>query len=323
MTVRDRFFFFLLSLFAPSALFGWGPIGHMTVAYVAYEQLSPAAKTRARDLLKLNPDYASWEKQIPSGTPAEEHDRMIFMFAATWADDIKGESQYSDDGSDGGNTPDGNTSSKNLGYSDLLRHKYWHFVDVPFSPDQTALPAVPAPNAQTQIDVIRGVLASSKSDDLKSYDLVWLLHLVGDIHQPLHATTRITKAHPKGDAGGNSVKLFGDASSNLHSYWDDLPGSDCKFCSDKVQCANRAMVLGKSLTPAAAQPAHIKKTSEWVHESFSEAKADVYRAPIGTADQQYSIVPGSAYEAEAYRLARKRVALAGARLALLLNETLK
>jgi len=322
MTIRG-WCFFLLLLFVPSSLLAWGPIGHMTVAYVAYEQLSPAAKARARDLLKLNPDYAAWEKQIPAGTPVGEHDRMIFMFAATWPDDIKGESQYSDDGSDGGNTPDGETSSQNLGYSDLLRHKYWHFVDVPFSPDQTALPSVPVPNAETQIDVFLAVLASSKPDELKSYDLVWLLHLVGDIHQPLHATTRITQAHPKGDAGGNFVKLLGDATSNLHSYWDDLPGSDCKFCSDKVQCSSRAMVLGKSLRPADAKAAHIKTTSEWVHESFTEAKTDVYRVPIGSADQPYTIVPGSTYEAEAQRLARKRLALAGERLALVLNEQLK
>ncbi len=321
--IRARLFCFLLFVLAPSALFAWGPIGHMTVAYVAYEQLSPAAKTRARDLLRLNPDYASWEKQIPSGTSAEEHDRMIFMFAAIWADDIKSEPQYSDDGLDGGNTPNGNTSSQNIGYSDLLRHKYWHFVDVPFSPDHTMLPAVPEPNAQTQIDVFRNVLTSSNSDDLKSYDLVWLLHLVGDIHQPLHATTRITQAHPKGDAGGNLVKLFGDASSNLHSFWDDLPGSDCKFCSDKVPCANRAMVLGKSLAPATVKAAHIKETASWVRESVTEAKEDAYRAPIGTADQRYTIVPGSLYKAEAYRLAEKRLALAGARLALLLNENLK
>ena len=76
------FLFVSLSISA----FAWGPIGHMAVTYVAYQQLTPAAKIRVRDLLKLNPDYPSWEKQIPAGTSPSDHDMMIFMIAATWAD---------------------------------------------------------------------------------------------------------------------------------------------------------------------------------------------------------------------------------------------
>lgn len=323
MTLVRAFVCSLLVALLSAPALAWGPIGHMTVAYVAYQKLTPAAKARVRDLLKLNPDYANWEKQIPSGTSADDHDRIIFMIASTWPDDIKGESQYSDDGTNGGNTPDGPPSSQNTGYSDLLRHKYWHFVDIPFSPDQTPLPAIPQPNAQTQITAFRAVLASSQPEELKSYDLTWLLHLVGDIHQPLHATNRITKSLPKGDAGGNLVKLFGDAASHLHSYWDDLPGSDCKFCNDKIQCVNRAVVLGKTLPPASAKAARIADAAVWTRESFDYTRTTVYRQPIGTESQPYTIVPGSLYERRAYQLARRRLAEAGARLANLLNSELK
>jgi hypothetical protein len=45
----------ILLVFLPVSLFAWGPIGHMTVGYVAYQNLTPAAKARVRDLLKLNP----------------------------------------------------------------------------------------------------------------------------------------------------------------------------------------------------------------------------------------------------------------------------
>lgn len=311
----------ILALF-PASLFAWGPIGHMTVAGVAYEQLTPAAKARVRDLLKLNPDYPAWEKQIPAGTSADDHDRMIFMIASIWPDDIKGESNYSDDGTDGGNTPGGETSAQNVGYSDLLRHRYWHFVDVAFSPDQTALLPTPTPNAQTQIAAFRAILASSQSDELKSYDLVWLIHLVGDIHQPLHATTRVTSKFPKGDAGGNSVKLFGDAASNLHTYWDDLPGSDCKYCADKVGCVNRATVLGRTLKSGTTQAGRNLDVSAWVRESFDAARTKVYRDPIGLTDP-YTIVPGSKYEVDAHKLAMKRLALAGDRLARIVNNELK
>ena len=311
----------LVALF-PAPLLAWGPIGHMAAAYIAYQNLTPATRTRVRDLLKLNPDYANWEKQIPSGTSADDHDRMIFMIASTWADDIKTEAQYSDDGTDGGNTPGGASSSQNIGYSDLLRHRYWHFVNTAFSPDQTPLPELPTPNAQTQISAFRVVLASSQPDELKSYDLVWLVHLIGDVHQPLHAVTRVTKSHPKGDGGGNLVKLFGDADSTLHSYWDDLPGSDCKFCNDKVQCVNRAIVLGKAYQLASSKNRSMDAAA-WIRESFDEARTKVYRDPIGSADQPYTIVPGSSYETQAQKLAKKRIALAGTRLAQLLNAELK
>ena len=108
--VRAKLCLILFTLL-PAPLMAWGPIGHMTVAYVAYQQLAPATKARVRDLLKLNPDFASWERQIPAGMSADDHDRMIFMIASVWADDIKGEQQYSDDGTEGGNVPGGASSS--------------------------------------------------------------------------------------------------------------------------------------------------------------------------------------------------------------------
>jgi S1/P1 Nuclease len=51
---------------------------------------------------------------------------------------------------------------------------------------------------ETQIAVFRKTLADKTiSDDIRSYDLAWLLHLVGDVHQPLHATAqaRIAALH--------------------------------------------------------------------------------------------------------------------------------
>jgi hypothetical protein len=316
------YIFLVFCILLPTSLPAWGPIGHMTVAYVAYQKLTPASKSRIRDLLKLNPDYANWEKQVPAGTSADDHDMMLFMMAATWADDIKGDPKYSDDGPDP-NTPDGPSSSQNLGYSDLYRHRYWHFIDTPFSPDHTALPSIPAPNAQAEIVAFRAVLASSQPDELKSYDLVWLLHLIGDVHQPLHATTRVTQSDAKGDAGGNKVTLVGSTASNLHTYWDDIPGSDCKFCADKTHCVDRAIVLGQHLKAASSKAGHNIDTAAWIQESFDYARTEVYETPIGPGDGPYTIAPWSAYDVGAHRLAEKRMAVAGARLAQLLNDELK
>lgn len=322
-----RFTVCLLAIFALSPLLmAWGPIGHMAVGYVAYEQLAPAARTRVNALLKLNPEYANWEKQLRAGVSPEDHDRMIFMIATTWPDDIKGDSRYSDDGPDP-NTPDGATSSQNIGYSDMFRHRYWHYTDIFFAANDvganTTLPQAQIPNAETQIDAFRAVLASAQPDELKSYDLVWLLHLIGDIHMPLHATSRINARDAKGDGGGNLVKLVGDADPNLHSYWDDLPGADFTYCAKKAPCLDRAKVYATNLESADRNAAQNLKTDAWVKESYELARRDVYRAPIGEDDGPYTIVPMSNYEVEGYRLAQKRVALAGARLAAVLNHELK
>ena len=120
--------------------YGWNSLGHMAVAYVAYQQLTPQAKTRVDALLQLNPDYQNWLMMIPENTSPPDKQMMVFLIAATWPDEIKGEFQYGDDGTNSGNTPDGTSSSQNTGYRDLLRHKYWHFVDTPFTNDGTALP---------------------------------------------------------------------------------------------------------------------------------------------------------------------------------------
>src|SRR5258708_33038111 len=48
--------------------YGWDSFGHMAVAYVAYQKLTPQAKTRGNDLLKLNPKYSGWKGWVPAGT---------------------------------------------------------------------------------------------------------------------------------------------------------------------------------------------------------------------------------------------------------------
>jgi hypothetical protein len=292
----------------------WFSFGHMAVAYVAYQKLTPAKKARVAVLLKKNPYYATkWKKLIPVGTPAAQQNLMIFMIAATWPDEIKSDTAYKNDGADNGDEPPtGPTASQNKGYTDHLRHKYWHFVDSPFTQDGTALPAVPKPNGETEITIFRKALASTKTDALKSYDLVWLMHLVGDVHQPLHSSTRAGASDLKGDAGGNNVKLSGSP-NELHAFWDGLPG-DSSNPADVIPYAS-------ALAPADPALANVKTVATWTSESFEIAKADVYMDPISIGDGPFTITPE--YKAKAQQIADQRVALAGERLANIINNELK
>ncbi|HEX4605193.1 MAG TPA: S1/P1 nuclease [Candidatus Angelobacter sp.] len=296
----------------------WFGFGHMAVAYVAYQKLTAEKKARVAVLLKKNPYYKTkWKTLIPVGTPADQQDLMVFMIAATWPDEIKSDSTYNlPDGPSGGNRPPaGSVASQNIGYSDHHRHKYWHFVDTPFTQDGTALPAIPVPNGETEINKLRKTLAltkSTKTDALKSYDLVWLMHLVGDVHQPLHSSTRVSAADLQGDSGGNNVKLD-DPSKELHAFWDGLPGDS----------ANPADVIpyASGLAPADPALAGIAIASTWTKESFDIAHDFVYSGPIGANDGPFTVTPE--YKDKAQKIAAERVALAGERLANLINDELK
>src|ERR1700682_2364767 len=77
----------------------WSRGGHMTVAYIAYQKLTPTAKATVDALLTKNPAYNTWVMGIPD-TPANRDRRALIAFlrASLWADDIKGASGYTDDG---------------------------------------------------------------------------------------------------------------------------------------------------------------------------------------------------------------------------------
>jgi hypothetical protein len=287
--------------------FAWDDFGHMTVAAIAYQRLTPAARTKVDALLKLNPEYGRWV----AGVSEENRDRIAFIMAATWADAIKRDRRYQNDG----DFPQGPDAARNIGYKDRLQHRYWHYIDLPFSPDGTKLKRPAAPNAQTQIAAFRKALASpGSSDDVKSYDLVWLLHLVGDVHQPLHATSRFDRDQPNGDRGGNEVALCAPpCKEELHLFWDNVLGTQ----------TNSAAAIRKAaaLPPVDANLAAIVEESVWIDESFRAAQRFVYAAPIGVGAGPFIL--NAQYKADARWLASQRIALAGARLAILLNEALK
>jgi len=296
----------------------WDDFGHMQVAAAAYKKLAAKTKARVDALLKLNPHYGDWIV----GAKKRDQPRVAFLRAATWADAIKSDRAYKDD------DQKASTAGQNIGYADLLRHKYWHFVDQPFSPDGTPLADAMAPNALTQITLFKAALCSTTaSDDVKGYDLVWLLHLVGDVHQPLHTVSRFDKDDPRGDRGGNQVKITGNEQppvcddprycpfgppADLHAFFDDITGSG--YCAEEVQAAADA------LPKANATKAAITDEGIWVSEGVQLAQAAVYVAPIGVGDGPFTV--DDAYQKAAFALGKQRISLAGARLANLLNACL-
>jgi hypothetical protein len=287
--------------------FAWNDRGHMMVGAVAWDQLSPSAKARASELLKLNPLYGKWVQSASE----EDADEIAFVRAATWPDFIKRSTDYTNDGEDP--SASGPDASRNIGYSDKLMHKYWHYIDLPFSTDGTETTPPKEPNAETQITAFRDTISGTATDDVKSYDLVWLLHLVGDVHQPLHATSRFSAQFPQGDSGGNGEKVCVPACGEaLHAFWDDALG--------KSESVLGAIKAAAQLDDAPASGAAIANPQAWIVESFELAKSTVYQ-PIGDGKGPFTL--SDDYKDDAKTIAEERVALAGARLANLLNAFLK
>lgn len=204
----------------------------------------------------------------------------------------------------------------------MIQHDYWHYIDIPFTKDGSAVSGPPNPNALTQLAILTMTLGDGAADKtLRSFDLVWILHLVGDLHQPLHATAMFGQGLPaEGDQGGNKVGVTapGAATINLHLLWDGLLGG-----TDPGQTADPqdALDLTAAFPAADAKAASVIDPALWLIESFTLAQNVVYAKPVGSSAGPYAL--DQAYMDKALQTAKVQAALAGARLGNLLNDTLK
>lgn len=191
-------------LLFPSLAVAWNAAGHRLVASIAWQQLSPPVRAQLAQLLAAHPDHAIWARRAGSNAAA-----AIFAEASTWPDDIRKDPRFHDE------TRDPATPAL-PGLPDTARHKTWHYVDFTAAGDRES------GEIDLQIERLGASLASSRRIPDISYALPWLLHLVADIHQPLHV------GHADDD-GGNTIEIENPFNQrqpfmSLHAYWDDLPG---------------------------------------------------------------------------------------------------
>lgn len=109
---------------------------------------------------------------------------------ANWADTVKGQKEWS-------------------------HTRPWHFVDIADSETYETAPHAPEGDSITAITQLVNELKNPKSTEItKQNALKFIVHFVGDLHQPLHV------GRPT-DRGGNDIKvIFEGKQKNLHSVWD-------------------------------------------------------------------------------------------------------
>ena len=314
---------------------GWDNPGHMAIAGLAYDELSSQQQKNLANLIRKHPGFNLITESFPD---PDIDDRDLVMAAATWPDLAKQDTKhYHHNGYEKNDPP-----VTHVEYSTNM-HKGYHFVDTPYwvgqGPAPSTLPDVPRVNATNVVNVLLAQLKNGEPDPAKAYDLGWLLHLVGDIHQPLHAVTGVSELLKDGDTGGNAVRLTSahdggvtDGVSDLHSFWDDILGKSAHLDSQRharldedATTANEIIdVVRKLKLPASAQKL---EPALWANESFNLAKRDAYSIKPFVShntegDEILKMTLTEDYRTTAVKDARKRIRVAGHRLALLLKQIL-
>ncbi len=292
-------------LFGPVA-FAWNKPGHMVSAAIAYAELkekNPDTITAIVALLQSLPESKSkWRGKLEDVAP-EDRELFLFMLAARWADDIRGDRAY-----DRGD---------------------WHYINYPFKPkDEPNSVRTPTPPAANILQAYRTNLQFAKDDNATAEDraiaIAWLFHLVGDAHQPLHSTSLFTTQYPEGDRGGTRFYIRveeGRGTISLHKFWDGLIIGSERFQSVR----NRATELRArpEFQRGALDELREHDMRHWLkEESFELAKSAAYRNGnlIGSTDSKNGAILPAGYTTESKALAERRVVLAGLRLADVLRE---
>jgi hypothetical protein len=264
----------------------WGPEGHRMVGDIAQSLLSPQA---AREVAALLANDRLADHTL-SG-------RRTLGEIASWSDEIR----------------DQPWSKK---------YSQWHYDNAPLCEEAPREKVCPRGNCasgrlEQQFDILKD-RARPRRD--RNEALKWVVHLAGDIHQPLHAADN----H---DRGGNTVAVvfFGQTEGrrgplNLHTVWDEQlverliaeRGGEAAIVSAPITAGDR---IAWAAGPVEA----------WMRESNALARSAVYGGIPGFScgsrlEQPVEI--GAGYYAAAAPVIERQIRKAGVRLAALLNEAL-
>lgn len=276
---------FITQLFFSPLIFAWNENGHMLVAKIAYEKLTPQAKEKIDKLVNyLHQEYA----EITN-----------FPQAAAWADKLRGQQ------------------------IDLYTH--WHYIDQPLVKDggNQNVNIIDSDNAVWAMSKIRMFFANSKANPYeRARFLAFFVHIVGDLHQPLHTVSLVTPKFPKGDRGGNDyIVIYKNAHVNVHKLWDGGVGAfETPYSENEearaTELSTQAAVIEARFPQAYFSDQLIRsEVQQWLKEGMDLANAHVYTTPENQNLSEEYLKQGSA-------IAEQQVALAGYRLASLLNQVL-
>lgn len=294
--------FLLIFLGGAKVAPGWDAGGHEVIATIADGLLNPKARAAVNELAQ----------QIPSANLPPYNAITL----ACWMDDLR----------------------KDNGLPEHGLFLTWHYIDIGTEPGDPVPSFTPGDDNEFHGNVVQAlqrafvVLRGGTDPYIKTKAMAcaMAMHLVGDIHQPLHAATHYFQT-PGGwrhhDAGGNKEYVVNgpenDPRFSLHNFWDaawhaSFAPATGRVVLDSYDVPTIAQTLAQSPPPHADLEPHFE---EWARESNQLAQNFVYREITATESKKDCRL-SSGYIARARALARQRLLLAAYRLAALLNETL-
>jgi S1/P1 Nuclease len=285
----------LASILLPSPALAWNAAGHRLSASIAWQHLDAQTRQKITRLLAQHPDHGRWLARSNGGDPGA----TAFCEASTWPDEIKKDPRFYDAGVD-------EPTAVLPGFPDMQRHRDWHYTNRPLG-----LPAQEAHSSgqlDKRLDALANQIGDSKAEDqARAYALPWLIHLVADAHQPLHAVSRYD-AKGRGDEGGNRLLIENPwhprlSSMSLHAYWDDLPAPPWLR-------GERLDRLAESIFASQPPPPPAGGSRVWLQESWMIARDSAYPA---SSDPVPAI--SAEFDAQAHSIARQRIAESAYRLA--------
>ena len=337
---------------APRPVLAWHKLGHMEVALIAYDEIhksDPALCGKLVDILRQHPRYAAdFDNQLPFELNDDAKGQWLFCLAANWPDYVR-----PTPGLSGPPAVPGDPASRSS-----YHRASWHFINFPYAipqaqaeqleaqartnlnlgtdaPDKEALDL----NAIQALRLNSRILKTSQDPKEQAVALCWVLHLIGDLHQPLHGVALYTPVRfapgpgdrAAGDRGGNSIAWATKPDSNLHWVWDDAPGTtDEAGQLSRVRQATDGWMRTMNVQELKTAANNLDP-AEWANEDAAIAKSEVYTDEIVTrilatdqnSDRGKPILQDwdpKSYVAKIKPTAMKRVAEAGYRAAAWLKE---
>lgn len=285
----------------------WDEVGHKVIARIAWDHMSPRAREQAVALLMAAPAGAGLRELLPQdGRPLAERQRELFVNASYWPDQIRSR-----------NHP-----------GNRFAHAEWHYVNIFWEQQRPGGPVIERPDLGTAGElvtqerrIVQVLSDTTRPAEERAVDLAWLLHLIGDAHQPLHNSARVTPADPEGDRGGNLFLLAGlYPFNNLHAYWDSMIGfavpwqADDRTEHDYIE-SGAALIARRH--PESRADLRLGDYDGWAREGVRVAQRAAFPAWLERGQR----APAH-YRPFAWRAAEPRVALAGYRLAETLDRAL-
>lgn len=338
VTARNRRFLNVLAilafalLLAPPPASAWNETGHRLVALVAWEALDEPTRVAIIRLLKnherFGADFKGYMPPEIEDADTATKNRWIFLHAAVWPDlaaTLKGTQQLKH------HHPAWHSISQPLFLDGEDEPDLWK-TGLPVNLSQTWFPSMPLDDMNALQAMSRTLVRlrdPAAPDSEKALMLTWLLHLVGDLHQPLHTVTLFSRTRfPESDRNGAGIAT--SVRENLHTYWDGALGADNTPLTLDTRVAD--WLMDDELRGNAELAVRILDPSAWVAENAALASGVAYSERLvrtlldAESDSTSILVPFEIdrdYGDTARRVAEGRIVEAGFRLAAIVRELMR